>query len=298
MNMKYEKPKTKKNKGQETDNETPDSDSGDEDGEPKFKETVVPAKWWAQLADGHHKITQQEDLEALFGARYIAEVMARGKSHSSNSKFIDVPVGAVREPRRLTCPSLCVPGAPVVFYQQGIHDTCVFSSMAAALYFAGAKKAANQIQNAAPGMVGCNVQSMFHSLVRRIRTTEVKFLSVSKLSPSFDWKNDLKDNMILVGSLEGSDGSVHHAVTLFRGWLFDSNETHALPLTKQALDFCTQTEEEMTMTGCASTFCRFKHGTIYTDTTAKEKLKYISASASTPKSPKKKKHKAVRPHEA
>jgi hypothetical protein len=186
---------------------------------------------------------------------------------------------------RLTCPSLCVPGAPVVFYQEGIHDTCVFSSMAAALYFAGAKKAANKIQNAAPGMVGCNVQSMFHSLVRKIRTTEVKFLLVSKLYPSFDWKNDLKDNMILVGSLEGSNGSVHHVVTLICGWLFDSNETQALPLTKQALDFCTQAEEEMTMTGCASTFCRFRHGTIYTNTMAKQKLKYISASSSTPKSP-------------
>jgi hypothetical protein len=63
---------------------------------------------------------------------------------------------------------------------------------------------------------------------------------------------------------------------MFQGWIFDSNETNALPLTKQALDFCTQTDEEMMMTGCPSSFSRFKHGTIYTDTTKLEKLKHIA----------------------
>jgi hypothetical protein len=80
MNMKYEKPKTKKKKGQEADNGTPNSDSSDDDGEPKFEETVVPAKWWAQLADGHHKITQ------LFG-RHKNQRRSRDEIVIQNTTF-------------------------------------------------------------------------------------------------------------------------------------------------------------------------------------------------------------------
>jgi hypothetical protein len=235
MNEPYPPPKKTRRNTKASKSEDSSSSGGSKT--PKYKETTIPEKWWAKLANGHTKIVVQGDLIYLFGYKYVQEVKARGRSASTASKFIDVPVGAVREPRRLTLPSLCVPSAPPVFYQQGMYDTCVFSSMASALYFAGAKVAANFIQNKAKGTAGCNVQNMFHKLVMMVRETDLKFLSTTSLPPTFDWEHDLHDNMIVVASLAGSDGSVHHAITMFRGWIFDSNETHALPLNKQALHF-------------------------------------------------------------
>jgi hypothetical protein len=100
------------------------------------------------------------------------------------TKVVDVPVGAVCKLRQLTCPALCVIGAPVVFYQQGMYDTCFFSSMAFAVYFADAKRVASYIQNATKGKTGCNVQRMFHALLGHIRQTELRYIQVTKLPPN------------------------------------------------------------------------------------------------------------------
>jgi hypothetical protein len=81
--------------------------------------------------------------------------------------------------------------------------------------------------------------------------------------------------MILVGSLVASDGSVNHAITITRGWIFDSNEHKAFPLTKEALDVCTQSEEEATLAGDRSTFSHFGHGKIYEDKTKNQRLAAI-----------------------
>jgi hypothetical protein len=158
--------------------------------------------------------------------------------------------------------------------------------MVSALYFAGARQAASYAQNAAKGHAGATAKGLFSDLVRVVRQTEVRFLEIKALPPAFDWKNDLKPNMIVAGSLEGSDGSVHHAVTLFWGWIFDSNEKHAILLGKEGLDFCTQTDEEMMVSGCgSSTFCGFKHGTIFVDNTKKSRLQRQDT-----RSPKKKRN--------
>jgi hypothetical protein len=121
----------------------------------------------------------------------------------------------------MSYPSLCVQGARLAYYyQQGMYNTaCVFSSMALAALalFVGTKNAASHIQNKAKGTSGCNVQGMFHRLKMQVHRTELKFLSANALPPMFDWKNNIKDNIIMVALLEGSDRSVHHAVTMFQG---------------------------------------------------------------------------------
>jgi hypothetical protein len=78
--------------------------------------------------------------------------------------------------------------------------------------------------------------------------------------------------MVLVGSLVASDGSVNHAITITRGWVFHSNEHMAFLLTKEALDVCTQSEEEATLAGGRSTFSHFGHGKIYEDKTKNQRL--------------------------
>mmetsp|Transcript_19367 Transcript_19367/g.26879 ORF Transcript_19367/g.26879 Transcript_19367/m.26879 type:complete len:135 (+) Transcript_19367:106-510(+) len=38
--------------------------------------------------------------------------------------------------------------------------------------------------------------------------------------------------------LEGHDGGIEHAVTVYGSWVFDSNVNVALPLTRKTLDWC------------------------------------------------------------
>ena len=59
--------------------------------------------------------------------------------------------------------------------------------------------------------------------------------------------------------LLGSDGGASHAVTVADGWIFDSNEQVALPLTQLALDYCTW--DKVTRTTCVG----FHSGYIFTD---------------------------------
>jgi len=44
---------------------------------------------------------------------------------------------------------------------------------------------------------------------------------------------------IVLVTLASSDGAASHAITIIDNWIFDSNEKIALPLTKDALDYCT-----------------------------------------------------------
>ena len=46
---------------------------------------------------------------------------------------------------------------------------------------------------------------------------------------------DIRDDMIVVGVIKDSEGSCQHAVTIFRKWIFDSNEEIAFPLCKKSL---------------------------------------------------------------
>jgi hypothetical protein len=86
----------------ESDDDDDDSDedsTGNKTKRSKYKVTTVPKVWWAKLSNHHEKVVTKEELVALFGSKFAAEVLARGKSDSSSTKYIDVPVGAVREAR-------------------------------------------------------------------------------------------------------------------------------------------------------------------------------------------------------
>ena len=59
---------------------------------------------------------------------------------------------------------------------------------------------------------------------------------------------------ILLGAICASDGSISHAVAIHGGFIYDANETLAIPLTQEALDYCSSTET------VKSTFVEFWRG--------------------------------------
>ncbi len=59
----------------------------------------------------------------------------------------------------------------------------------------------------------------------------------------FDWKllqEQMKDT-ILLGVLNKSDGNGSHAVTIHGRYVYDANKVVAIPLCKEALDYCCST---------------------------------------------------------
>ena len=55
--------------------------------------------------------------------------------------------------------------------------------------------------------------------------------------------SDLKKEKVYSASLQSTDGGVDHAVTIFNGWIFDSNFPQALPVDKKSFDLCCSTDE-------------------------------------------------------
>jgi hypothetical protein len=137
-------------------------------------------------------------------------------------------------------PNLELKEAPAMRYQQGQRETCLYSSFASVLHYIGYKVSAYAIQQKAVGTGeggGVNSLKTLSNLVRHM--SEIQFMNTRKTKPQFNWEIDLGKEMILVAVLQSEDGGVNHGVTIFGGYIFDSNEDQALlPLCTEALDYC------------------------------------------------------------
>ena len=74
----------------------------------------------------------------------------------------------------------------------------------------------------------------------------------------FDWHDLVEDQRtVFLGVLFSSDGNSSHAVAIHGGFIYDANEVVALPLCKDALDYCTSTEQKR------SKFVEFRRGYLF-----------------------------------
>ena len=77
----------------------------------------------------------------------------------------------------------------------------------------------------------------------------------------------LTQKQLLVGSLYASDGSCNHAVTVFNGLVFDSNERTCLPLLEDTLDYLVSTKQNP-----AAKFQYMKKGYVFTEHKKRSKI--------------------------
>ena len=178
---------------------------------------------------------EESYVTKTFGNDFVIALRAL----SSKGKYVDIPVGTAKTSMLHKFPNLQLKEAPAMKYQQGQKETCLYSSFASVLYYIGYKVSANLIQQTGVGArEGCGVNSLktLSKLVRH--TLDIKFMNTRKTKPQFNWEIDLGKEMILVAVLQSEDGGVNHGVTIFGGYIFDSNEEQALPLCTEALDYC------------------------------------------------------------
>ena len=179
----------------------------------------------------------ERDLLKHFDVEYVNFI----KEHHNSGGYANVPVGAVRIHSTLhERPDLKLANAPALKYQQGNEDLCVVKSLVSALHAAGFVNEAMVINNQ------CELtKDSGQSKANRLQTT----IGIAKhnLPKCFEFKHfkreeynfaRLKKNHIFLGIIETNDGHCNHAVSLFRNQIYDSNEKHAIKLSRRGLDYC------------------------------------------------------------
>jgi hypothetical protein len=200
----------------------------------RIKYCASSKHWKGQLATGKVVILQEEFISKNFVKNFIEECEKLG-----DNKFVPIPVGSSRKSLMSLFPALKCKTAPQVKYRQGDNDACVFCSLASAFYCTKIPTlvtAANVLVMKS-NIFGGGVQSLLKA--KQIVEENARWLQPKKLTNNFNWEEDITRNMFVVGVLKDSGNSQQHAVTIFRNWIFDSNEPFALPLTKKNLDICT-----------------------------------------------------------
>jgi hypothetical protein len=157
---------------------------------------------------------------------------------------------------------------------QGDIDTCVFSSLASAFHHTAIPdlvRVAHILQRRSSSLSGSS--KCLHTAMQ-IVAEHVTWLQPRRLPKCFSWENDINNYMFVVGLIEDSKNCSQHAVTIFRNWIYDSNEPLALPLSKESLDGCTWDIKDGHIDD-ASLFVRFRDGWIFEEQETKKKKYWI-----------------------
>ena len=136
--------------------------------------------------------------------------------------------------------------APLVLSRQGRKDSCVFSSAESGVLLMGYEKEACAIHERIDDL-------LTHRDPMTLLTEIVKSKKVPGLTVDRVFKRGQDDMIDLLTydewpypttvQLLGSDDGVGHVVTIVWRWIFDATTMHALPLTRNLLDYCCSSEK-------------------------------------------------------
>jgi hypothetical protein len=237
----------------------------DQGNEHKTEEVYAKGQWRGMMEDGTVLPMPEDMVGDQFGARFVEECKTLGQR-----KFVYVPVGSCRSSLMTVFPQLICENAPPVKFMQGQVDSCVFSSLASAFIqtdIPDLVRVANILSGKLRQYVG-GTQCL--TVAKDIVTENVKWLQPQRLPRAFNWENDMNDYMFVLGVIRDTTNTCQHAVTIFRKWIYDSNEPFALPLSQESLDCCTwdiQDGENIDL----SSFVNFCDGWIFKETKSKRK---------------------------
>jgi len=221
------------------------------------RKQVMHAISETQLHDGSVISAEEKALVEQFGKTFVTEVKNLGIK-----KYVPIPVGSCRRSVVELMPCLRHDEAPPVKYMQGDKDTCVFSSFASALHSSGDKELQQLAQRVSAH--GARHEGGASSLeeLRKLVVRGARWLQPKATKKEFCWHQEIGPGDFFVGIMRDSTGSVQHAVSVHKSWVFDSNEPCALPLNKESLDCCTW-EVENGEVKERSEFVHFERGILF-----------------------------------
>ena len=178
-----------------------------------------------------------------FGAEFTSFV-----KNAKSSKFVPRPQFANKVSHLDKWPQLIKMNAPKIqFIQEHEGDLCIPKAFASVLYYAGFYKVAHLVNNTFNSREDCfsSTDTSYKKIYSYASEILPKWLQcTSRHIKRIRWNVELKDNDIFVGGILGTDGVANHAIAIYNRWIFDANEEYALPLSKDALNYCVSTAEE------------------------------------------------------
>jgi hypothetical protein len=203
------------------------------------KEITTQPRWVVKFEDDTTMVVAEEVVRGEFGDLFTEELK------SLKCGYVDVPVGDSKISRLSMNPELVCLHPPRVFYTQSPgRDLCVSKALASVLHQLGFVSEAEKINlYGEQCLVGGTVDTLKKVFAYAV-TTLPTFIQGRELPRHFDWKTMVCDDLttILLGAIFASDGSISHAIAIHGGFIYDANETVAIPLTQEALDYCSSTE--------------------------------------------------------
>ena len=215
-----------------------------------FKWTISPAypdgRWIVRFANSDETEEMKEaDLQDAVGlpAMTMAKTFASGKGG-----FIPIPVGNSTGVRAVD-----VVSDIEIAFQQHDRQTCIYSSFASALWFIGITDVALLVVSEAGKSQGDPFALQRLAKLVYDHPTWLTPRKIKRAATSFNLLQHDLTNSLAVVVLKGlPDGACNHAITVFDGMIFDSNEQFAIPLTRANLDLMCSTDTRKATYQCVT----------------------------------------------
>jgi len=202
-------------------------------------------QWTGKLHGGfEHELTQAW-VTAAFSTSKLRECKQNAGEFICCAKEGDVEDRSSLEGSAQAC------GAPVVTFRSGEDPYCVVCGAASAVYHFGDQDVATEIHKLAPSSLKTEKGSRVFYLRDKINGDGdgdgIKGWHVKPEGDTFDPLTDGSQFPVVIQLVARAHGSsvryTTHAVTKLGNWIFDANETHALPArdaaeTRLSLDRC------------------------------------------------------------
>ena len=200
-------------------------------------EEKIPEKW---LVYSNAMMTREEVtydyLRGILDELFLEHVKRRGINNCR--AFVDIPPGDYREHDEY--PKDLVKGPEQHYWQQEKTRTCLTTAFANLLWFCNCRKHASAIYTSHKLCQYPNALVLFKE----------KLLEMSKMLKYTNAKLTLEDlhgrlfRKPVVTCVKGDNNKEDHTIVIYKGYIFDGNFSHALPLCPKALDDCCSSKEK------------------------------------------------------
>jgi hypothetical protein len=193
-----------------------------------LQECGLPRKW----------VEENFSLELRRNCQAIA-VGLGGKRNPK--KYLLIPAGDVHNVVDDPPPQSEILTDVPVKYQQGKSDTCLRDSLASAIHAFGFVEQAKELSETLQ-LTGCNLELVGEvtAAVRRLFAKDnlelVKVVDNACRVHRIGTEDMSWPIVLVLMTSDGGYGS--HAITVWKGWIFDSNLEYALQWSQQSLDWC------------------------------------------------------------
>jgi len=173
-------------------------------------------------------------IENHFGKRFIEAC------HRNKGGYVEVPVGDNKPSHLHLFPHLRRENAPKLKYtQDDTTDQCLSKSFASVLHNIGFTRSAKEINNYGLEDLHLDPVLIIERLVQKARQVLTRRIQCRKINPKFCCLTQLQQGEILVGVIRDHEGNCTHGISIHNNWIYDANETIAIPLCRESLDYCT-----------------------------------------------------------